>query len=182
MSATPNLRVVSPDEATALPAAARGPGAGDARWWFGQLALIKAGAPETHGRYTLVEVVAPASYATPLHAHEREDEAFWMLDGEAVFDVGGETFDASVGSYLLAPRGVAHRFTAGARGARVLFLFTPGGFERYIEATSVAARQRTVPPPDVTPPENVAEIARAFGTEILSDTAQETAAALRGAT
>jgi quercetin dioxygenase-like cupin family protein len=119
-----------------------------------------------NGRYTLVEIVVPPDYATPLHAHAREDEAFWILDGEAVFDVGGETFDASAGSYLLAPRGVAHRFTAGARGARILFLFTPGGFERYIEATSVAARQPTVPPADVTPPENVAEIARAFGTEI----------------
>jgi mannose-6-phosphate isomerase-like protein (cupin superfamily) len=155
---------------SALPAAVSGPGAGDARWWFGQLALVKAGAPETDGRYTLVEIVVPPNYATPPHAHGREDEAFWILDGELVFDVGDETFDASAGSYLLAPRGVAHRFTAGAGGARILFLFTPGGFERFIEATSVEARQPTVPPADVTPPENVAEIARAFGTEIFADT------------
>jgi mannose-6-phosphate isomerase-like protein (cupin superfamily) len=170
MSTKPNLRVVARNEAAALPAAVSGPGAGDARWWFGQLALIKAGAPETDGRYTLVEIVVPANYATPLHAHGREDEAFWILDGEVVFDVGSETFDASVGSYLLAPRGVAHRFTAGACGARILFLFTPGGFERCIEATSVAALRATVPPADVMPPENVAEIARVFGTEIFDDT------------
>jgi quercetin dioxygenase-like cupin family protein len=159
-----------PSSQAALPPAASGPGAGTARWWFGQLALIKAGAPETDGRYTLVEVVVPPNYATPLHAHAYEDEAFWILDGEADFEVGAEMFDAAAGSYLLAPRGVAHRFTAGARGARILFLFTPGGFERYIEATSVAARQPTVPPADLTPPENVAEIARAFGTEIFDDT------------
>src|SRR5918995_2614042 len=108
-----------PSSRAPLPAAVTGPGAGDARWWFGQLALIKAGAPEKHGRYTLVDIVVPADYATPLHAHTREDEAFWMLDGEAVFHVAGETIDASVGSYLVAPRGVAHRFTAGAGGARI---------------------------------------------------------------
>ena len=176
MSATQNLRVGSPDHATALLAAVSGPGTGDARWWFGQLALIKAGALETHGRYTLVEIVAPADYATPLHAHGREDEAFWILDGEAVFDVGGETFDASVGSYVVAPRGVVHRFTAGAGGARILYLFTPGGFERYIRATSVAAPQLIIPPADVTPPENVAEIARAFGTEIFGDESRESEA------
>jgi quercetin dioxygenase-like cupin family protein len=170
MTTNPNLRVVSPDQAIALPAAVSGPGAGDARWWFGQLALIRAGAPETAGRYTLVEIVAPANYATPLHAHGREDETFWILDGEVVFDLGGETFDALAGSYLLAPRGVAHRFTAGACGARILFLFTPAGFERCIEATSVAALQATVPPAEVTPPENVAETARVFGTEIFDDT------------
>jgi mannose-6-phosphate isomerase-like protein (cupin superfamily) len=154
---------------TPLPAAVRGPGADDSRWWFGQLAFIKAGAPETNGRYTLVEIVVPANYATPLHAHGREDEAFWILDGNAVFEVGGETFDGAVGSYVVAPRGMPHRFTAGARGARLLFLFTPGGFEHYIDATSVTARQPTIPPSDVTPPENVAEIARAFGTEIFDD-------------
>jgi quercetin dioxygenase-like cupin family protein len=159
-----------PSSRAPLPAAVTGPGAGDPRWWFGQLALIKAGAPETDGRYTLVEIVVPANYATPLHAHGREDEAFWILDGEAVFEVRGETFDGAVGSYLLAPRGVPHRFTAGARGARILFLFTPAGFERYIQATSVTARQPTIPPADVTPPENVAQIARAFGTEIFDDT------------
>jgi quercetin dioxygenase-like cupin family protein len=157
------------DSRVALPAAVKGPGAGDARWWFGQLAVVKAGAPETDGRYTLVEIVVPANYATPLHAHAREDEAFWILEGEAVFEVGGETFDASAGSYLLAPRGVAHRFTAADDGARILFLFTPGGFEDYIEATSVTARQPTIPPADVLPPTNVAEIARAFGTEIFDD-------------
>jgi quercetin dioxygenase-like cupin family protein len=169
---------------TPLPAAVSGPGAGDARWWFGQLALLKAGAPDTHGRYTLVEIVVPPNYITPLHAHGREDEAFWILDGEVVFEVGGEMFDAAAGSYLLAPRGVAHRFTAGATGARMLFLFTPGGFERYIEATSVAALQPTVPPADVTPPQNVAEIARAFGTEIFEDVtpamANASSAASRG--
>jgi quercetin dioxygenase-like cupin family protein len=157
------------DSRVALPAAVKGPGAGDARWWFGQLAVVKAGAPETDGRYTLVEIVVPANYATPLHAHAREDEAFWILEGEAVFEVGGETFDASAGSYLLAPRRVAHRFTAADHGARILFLFTPGGFEDYIEATSVTARQPTIPPADVLAPANVAEIARAFGTEIFDD-------------
>jgi quercetin dioxygenase-like cupin family protein len=156
-----------PSSQAALPAAVSGPGAGVARWWFGQLALIKAGADETHGRYTLVEIRAAAHYATPLHRHDREDEAFWVLEGETTFEVGGETVEGPPGTYLVAPRGVPHRLRVGASGARLLFLFTPGGFEQLIEATSVEATEATIPPPDVRPPDDVAAITRRYGTEIL---------------
>jgi mannose-6-phosphate isomerase-like protein (cupin superfamily) len=145
------------------------PGAGEAWWWFGQLATVKAGAAETHGRYTLVEIVAPPDYETPLHRHGREDEAFWILEGDTRFYVGDEIVDASPGTYLVAPRGVAHGWRAGSSGARVLFLFTPGGFERFIAASGLAARELTVPPPDVVPPENAGDIAREFGGELLGE-------------
>jgi mannose-6-phosphate isomerase-like protein (cupin superfamily) len=152
-----------------LPLSVVAAGGGEARWWFGQLALVKAGASETAGRYTLVEILAPPHYETPLHAHMREDEAFWILEGEATLDVGDQAIEAPRGTYLVAPRAVPHRLRAGPAGARVLFLFTPGGFEQLIEATSVPALEPTVPPQHVTPPEDVVEIARTFGTEIFGD-------------
>jgi mannose-6-phosphate isomerase-like protein (cupin superfamily) len=152
---------------TALPMQVMAAGAGRAWWWFGQLAKVKAGADETHGRYTLVEIHAPPHYATPLHRHDREDEAFWVLEGETTFEVGGEIVQGPPGTYLVAPRGVPHRLRTGSTGARLLFLFTPGGFEQLIEATSVEAPEATVPPPDVMPPDDVAAITRRYGTEIL---------------
>jgi quercetin dioxygenase-like cupin family protein len=157
---------MTPNE-TPLPMQVIAPGGGRAWWWFGQLAMVKASADETDGRYTLVEIAVPPHYATPLHRHDREDEAFWVLEGESLFEVGGETVDGPPGTYLVAPRGVPHRLRAGALGARLLFLFTPGGFEQLIEATSVIASEPTIPPPDVTPPDDVAAIARRYGTEIL---------------
>lgn len=151
----------------ALPFAAVEAGAGDARWWFGQHVLVKAGARETAGRYSLLEVLAPPHYAAPLHLHANEDEAFWMLDGAASFEIGGRAVGAGVGDYLLAPRGTPHRWSAGPAGARVLFLFTPGGVEEYVAATSVPALAPTPPPADVLPPHDAAEIARRFGTHLL---------------
>jgi quercetin dioxygenase-like cupin family protein len=106
---------------TPLPMKVIAPDAGRAWWWFGQLAKVKAGADETHGRYTLVEILAPPHYATPLHRHDREDEAFWVLEGETTFEVGGETVQGPPGTYLVAPRGIRHRLRAGASGARLLF-------------------------------------------------------------
>ena len=41
---------------------------GDARWFFGQLAIIRATAADTDGAYTLVEVESPPGFEAPLPA------------------------------------------------------------------------------------------------------------------
>ena len=87
-------------------------GTGEARWWFGMLAEIKATAADTGGLFTLVEVTCGAGYEAPLHVHHREDEGFWVLDGQVTFMVGATTIDAGAGDYAFGPRGMPHRFTA----------------------------------------------------------------------
>jgi quercetin dioxygenase-like cupin family protein len=79
-------------------------GEGEARWWLGGLATIKATSKETGGHYTLVEVLEPEGEA-PLHVHHREDEAFWVLEGEVTFQIGEETIEASAGSFVFGPQG-----------------------------------------------------------------------------
>jgi mannose-6-phosphate isomerase-like protein (cupin superfamily) len=150
-----------------LPFATAPAGHGEAFWWFGQLAVIKADAAHTCGRYTLVELTAPPSYASPLHVHHREDEAFWVLEGSTRFEVGDVLVDAAPGTYLIAPRATPHRWAAGPEGARLLFLFTPGGFERLIAATGLPARALTVPPPELPVDPRVESALRRHGTELL---------------
>jgi quercetin dioxygenase-like cupin family protein len=142
-------------------------GEGEARWWFGQLAVIKATGEATGGAYTLVEITVAPGYRTPLHVHHREDEGFWVLDGHATFTVGEETIEAPAGTYLFGPRDVPHWWAAGPDGARVLYLFTPAGIEGLIEDMSVPAQTLTPPPRDLAPPRNAPEIARQYGCEIL---------------
>lgn len=154
-------------ESQTLPAQALAPGEGESRWWFGQLATVKANAVDTGGAYTLVEIAVGPGYETPLHVHHREDETFWMLEGHATFRVGDERIEAPVGTYLFGPRDVPHKWAAGPEGARMLYLFAPGGFEELIEAMSVPAGALIPPPPEVAPPEDAAEIARQFGVELL---------------
>jgi quercetin dioxygenase-like cupin family protein len=144
-----------------------GSGEGEARWWFGQLAEIKANGKSTGGAYTLVEITVGPGYQTPLHVHHREDEGFWVLDGHATFTVGDETIEAPVGTYLCGPRDIPHRWSAGSQGARVLYLFAPAGIEGLIEDMSVPAEALTPPPRGLAPPRNAPEIARQYGCEIL---------------
>ena len=122
-------------------------GGGEARWWFGALAEIKATAADTGGQMTIVEVTEPPGMEAPLHVHHRDDESFWILEGEVTFEVGDQTIEASAGDYVFGPRDIPHRFTVGDRGCRMLFILVPGGIEHVIRATSEPAATRTLPPP-----------------------------------
>jgi quercetin dioxygenase-like cupin family protein len=140
-------------------------GEGNARWWGGGLATIKATGQGTGGLYSIVEVLEARGAQAPLHLHRKEDEGFWILEGEMTFHVGEETIKASPGSFLFGPKGVPHRYTVESGPARMLFLLSPAGFEDFIYATSEPARERTLPPapdgpPDEAEMEQLAALAR----------------------
>lgn len=142
---------------------------GAARWWFGGLAVIKATAADTGGQMTIVEMTEPPGAEAPLHVHHREDEAFWVLEGDVTFEVGDTTIEAHAGDYAFGPRHIPHRYTVGDTGCRMLFILTPGGFENLVMAMSEPAGSRTLPPPSDDEPdmERIAAIAEAHGAELL---------------
>jgi quercetin dioxygenase-like cupin family protein len=153
------------------PAVVRG-NEGEARWWFGALAELKATAADTGGQMTIVEVTEPAGAEAPLHVHHRDDEAFWILEGEVTFEVGDTTIEASAGDYVFGPRNIPHRFTIGANGCRMLFILVPGGIEDVIRATSEPAATRTLPQhpgqePSTEEIEAVKTIVKEHGYELL---------------
>jgi quercetin dioxygenase-like cupin family protein len=120
-------------------------GEGQARWWLGGLVTVKATGKETDGHYALVEVLDPEG-PQPLHVHHREDEGFWILEGEVTFEVGEETIKASPGSFVFGPKDIPHRYTVESGPARMLFVISPAGFEELIYATSEPANELTLPP------------------------------------
>jgi quercetin dioxygenase-like cupin family protein len=142
---------------------------GEARWWLGSLAVIKATAADTGGRVTIIEITEPPGYEGPLHVHHREDEGFWVLEGEAIFEVGDRTIEAHAGDYIFGPRDIPHRYSVGEAGCRILFIMTPGGFENMVIDMSEPAGSRTLPPPAEEEPDwdRVAAIASAYGAELL---------------
>jgi quercetin dioxygenase-like cupin family protein len=120
---------------------------GDARWWFGTLAVIKTTAAETGGQLTIIDITNPPGFEAPLHVHHRDDEGFWILEGSATFEVGDTTIEARAGDYIFGPRDIPHRYTAGDNGCRMLFIMVPGGMEDVVRATSEPAASRMLPPP-----------------------------------
>ncbi len=144
-------------------------GGGEARWWGEGLAVIKVTGADTRGQMAIIEVTEPPGAEAPLHVHHNEDEAFWVLDGEVTFEVGGETIAASAGDYAFGPRGVPHRYRVGTSGCRMLFILTPAGFEDLVRLISVPAAERALPPTPQEPAglESLGELIAGYGCEIL---------------
>jgi hypothetical protein len=71
-------------------------------------------------------------------------------------------------SHAFAERFV--RLVIGPEQARILFLFSPGGFEAFVRESSEPAAALTVPPPRRQAPElgRILTIARAHGADILA--------------
>ncbi len=63
-------------QAQTLKPVAVGKDEGEARWWLGSLAVIKATAADSGGQMTIIEITEPPGLEAPLHVHHREDEGF----------------------------------------------------------------------------------------------------------
>jgi quercetin dioxygenase-like cupin family protein len=103
------------------------PGGGEQLGVRGSTLLFKAVAATTGGAFSLHERHVPAGgRRPPAHVHPDRVEAFWVLDGEAEFELDGESATATAGSFVLVPGGVAHTFGATASTpAHVLVLHAP---------------------------------------------------------
>jgi quercetin dioxygenase-like cupin family protein len=144
---------------------------GEARWWWGNLAVLKLTGQDTHRGLTVVEVTMGPGGMAPLHVHHREEETFLVTRGQLTFHIGDQTIEAGPGDLIVGPRNIPHQFTAGPDGATVLFLLTPAGLEGLIRDQSVPATRRELPAAgDVPPPdlERMREVALRYGCELLA--------------
>lgn len=134
-------------------------GEGPALWHLGALATFKATSDTTGGQLWVQEALGERGYASPMHRHTREDEAFYVLEGELAFYVGDEVVTAGAGSFLWAPRDVAHGFCVESDQARFLAISSSSRFDGFFFATGEPAGALTVPPPAAGPPDIPALVA-----------------------
>lgn len=126
---------------------ASGPGEGVATWFLGTLMTLKATGTTTRDAFGLIEQDLPAEFATPMHRHHREDEAFYILEGHISFTCGERVLDAPAGTFVFLPRDTPHGFrVVGGLPARLLQINTPAGLEQMFVDAGEAARDRTQPP------------------------------------
>jgi mannose-6-phosphate isomerase-like protein (cupin superfamily) len=115
---------------------------------FGEVELVvRASADSTGGAFTIFEENEPVD--TPLHVHEHEDEVFYVLEGQHVFQVGDHEFRVGPGGLVFAPRGVPHaQRRVVPRTGRVLALTSPAGFEGFFRELAEADRTGGIGPDD----------------------------------
>jgi quercetin dioxygenase-like cupin family protein len=149
-------------------ALAVGAGEGEVVWFLRNRTEVKVGAEETRGAYGLVESVVPAGWSPPLHVHQHEDEAFYVLEGHFTFRCGEDIFSGGPGTYVFLPRGVPHTFVVeGDRPSRILTLISPGGGERFFVEAGRPAEGEGLPPAGPVDVEALKQVGAKFGSEIV---------------
>jgi mannose-6-phosphate isomerase-like protein (cupin superfamily) len=116
------------------------PGEGRSLWVLGELVTCKTRSEQTGGAYSLFEVsMHPGGGPLP-HIHHREDESFYVLQGEFEFVVDDSALRAGAGSLIYLPKGTLHAHKNIGEGVgRLLITQTPGGlYEHFFEQVGKA--------------------------------------------
>jgi quercetin dioxygenase-like cupin family protein len=120
-------------------------------WYAGWLLTFLATGKDTQGRFALMEQTTRKGNIPPRHIHHREDESFYVIEGEMTFSIGDRTINAKPGTLVFAPRGIPHSFTIDSEQVRILVQVSPAGAEGFFKACSVPAPSMTLPPPAEVP-------------------------------
>jgi quercetin dioxygenase-like cupin family protein len=137
--------------------------------FVGDLYRVLATGDDTDGKYALIEADVPPGAGPPLHVHSREEEGFYVLEGEITFTVGDQRVVATPGTFANTPVGVPHTFkNESDRPARMLVSIAPAGLEKmFFEAGVVVAEgTKTAPPPTEAEMKKLMSIVGKYGIEI----------------
>lgn len=88
---------------------------------------IKVSLKDTDGELTIFEYAGNEKGGPPLHFHPNQDEVFFIMAGEYLFQVGEQTHSLKPGDTIFAPRNVPHTFAQLTETGKMLFLFQPSG-------------------------------------------------------
>ena len=115
---------------------------------LGEEVLVKLTSADTDGAAAVFHLTVPPMSGPPLHRHSREDEWFYVLNGEITAEIDGQRTVLHAGGSAFAPRGTVHAFqNFGAAVAEMLVMVTPGGFHQFFE--EVSSLNRGLPAPDL---------------------------------
>jgi mannose-6-phosphate isomerase-like protein (cupin superfamily) len=113
---------------------------------FGQGMLVKLSGRDTGGNFAIMEDQTGPQQGPPLHRHGREDESFYVIEGQYVFEVDDTRISAGPGSSVYAPKGTAHRFqNVGSTPGRLLVIVQPSGLDDFFRDIDAATRGNAKP-------------------------------------
>jgi mannose-6-phosphate isomerase-like protein (cupin superfamily) len=125
---------------------------------------------QTGGAQFAFEAFVPPGNGPPPHVHHREDEAFYILQGEFEFVVNGESFQRGPGESFFGPRDVPHHFTnVGTTPGWMIITTTPAGLEHFFAkvGTPLPNRHADPLPPSAEDIGKLIQFAPDYGVELI---------------
>jgi quercetin dioxygenase-like cupin family protein len=126
-------------------------------WILGDFYTVKVSGDETDGRYSVWEIEVAPNSGPPLHRHSKEDESFYVLDGEFSFPYGNSReAKARKGQFIYVPRGEFHTYKNISRSSsgKLLLIIAPPQFEKFFEEVGIPVedgKKSSFQSPQITP-------------------------------
>lgn len=141
----------------------------EATWFLGSLSLLRLSGEQTGGAFALAEHFARRGNGSPIHVHDRDDETFFVLEGELRVLIGDDEHLAGPGAVAVLPRRLRHGYVVTSSEARFVTLHTPSGFEEFVRELGEPAISLEIPSssdevPDIA---RLSEVAGRYGLTIL---------------
>ncbi len=105
---------------------------------------IKVSSKDTSGQLTVFEYIGREKGGPPLHIHPNQDEIFFIVEGEYLFQVGKEQYRLKAGDTIFLPRNIPHAFAQTSSAGKLIFMFQPSGkMEDFFRALGALKTQPT---------------------------------------
>ena len=151
------------------PSTLRKPNEGRTIGVVGDVYRFLATGEDTNGNYAMWEAIVPPGGGPPPHVHSREEESFYILEGEITFQIGDERVVATAGMFANMSVGTPHSFkNESGKPAKMLISVAPAGLEKMFFEVGVPVTQGAVstPPPTKEEIEKLLAVAPKYGIEI----------------
>jgi quercetin 2,3-dioxygenase len=108
--------------------------------------LVKVSAKDTGGQFSIFEYEGFAKMGPELHVHLKQDETFYILEGEYLFQVGEEKHTLKAGDTIFLPRNIPHTWLQLTDKGKLMYMLQPAGkMEEFFKAMNAL---KTIPTPE----------------------------------
>ena len=143
---------------------------------LGEPGLIKLAGDDTGNAVSIIQFTAPKFSGPPLHRLDREDEWFYVLDGELTWEIDGQRYTGVAGASVFIPRGTVHTYqNFRDETAHLLIMVTPAGLDQFFQ--DLTSLNKGLSQPDLA---GTGRLMQSYGMELLGpplSSADESAAA-----
>ncbi len=106
---------------------------------------VKISGNDTDGGVAMFEQTSLSQgRGTPLHVHHKQDEYFYVVEGEYYFQIGDDTFRATAGDTIFLPMKVPHAWSQVSAKGKMTVTFQPAGkMENFFLTTAALDHEPT---------------------------------------
>jgi len=123
----------------------------EALWYLSSKSVIEALGEQLEGVFHLTEFVIPAGTLVYPHIHHKEDEAHYVIEGNAIISCAQQILHVSAGTFLFLPCNVPHHMEVSTSGPfRYLTWMMPAGFAHEVTQMGTPNNALLLAPPSIT--------------------------------